>query len=320
MHTTHSLLLALAIALNCARDRPEKAAEDLSQPPESPMTPLFDGGKAFWYLKKQVSFGPRNPNSEGHRRCLEYLTTTLRQSADLVRVQNFTERGYDGENLKLANVIASFAPAKKQRILLCAHWDTRPRAERDENPAKRSLPILGANDGASGVAVLLELATVLKTAPPVVGVDIVLFDGEDYGKEGDLPRYLLGSQYFAKNKPQDYIPRFGILLDMVGDAALELPQEGNSLRFAGDVVDLVWQTAESLGYTQFIREPGDEVYDDHVPLNRVGIKTIDIIDFNYPDHTNRYWHTHQDIPEHCSAQSLQAVGSVLAHVIYGMKK
>jgi len=320
MHPAQGLLLALAIALSCNKDRPEPAADRSLQQTEVPMTPQFDGSRAFWYLKKQVSFGPRNPNSDGHRRCLEYLSTTLRQTADQVKIQNFTERGYDGEILKLTNVIASFAPANKQRILLCAHWDTRPRAERDENPAKRNQPIPGANDGASGVAVLLEIASLLKQAPPAIGVDIVLFDGEDYGKEGDLPRYLLGSQYFAKNKPQDYIPRFGILLDMVGDAALELPQEGNSIRFAGDVVNLVWQTAESLGYTQFIKEPGDEIYDDHVPLNRAGIKTIDIIDFNYPDQTNRYWHTHQDTPEHCSAQSLQAVGNVLVHVIYGMQK
>jgi glutaminyl-peptide cyclotransferase len=282
------------------------------------MVPTFSGKSAFDYLTRQVDFGPRNPNSSGHAACLEYLVSALRASADTVSVQSFSHEGYEGEQLALSNVIASFHPGLSDRILLCAHWDTRPRAERDEVPGKQHLPMIGANDGASGVAVLLELAKLFKQSPPPIGVDIVLFDGEDYGKEGDLDRYLLGARHFADTKPGDYVPRFGILLDMIGDAHLEIPQERNSLRFAADVVELVWGTARQLGVSQFVAEPGEELYDDHIPLNNAGIKTIDLIDFNYPDFTNRFWHTHQDTPEHCSAESLEAVGSVLAHVVYGM--
>ncbi|MBI4535127.1 MAG: M28 family peptidase [Ignavibacteriae bacterium] len=278
--------------------------------------PRFDGNRAFNYLLKQTSFGPRNPNSKGHRECLEFLTNELRRHADEVRLQEFTHTGYENEKLHLTNIVAVFNPRSSSRVLLCAHWDTRPRADHEENKTRRNEPILGANDGASGVAVLLEIASLLNNQPPAIGVDIVLFDGEDYGFEGDHERYLLGSRFFAKNKPIDYIPRFGILLDMVGDKFLEIPKERHSLKFAPDILDLVWGKASTLGFTQFLDEVGEEVIDDHLPLNEIGIKTIDVIDFNYPDPTHRYWHTHQDIPEHCSAESLEAVGTVVTHVVY----
>ncbi len=278
--------------------------------------PTFSGEQSFLYLTTQTGFGPRNPNSAGHSACLAYLVSTLRSLTDEVRLQEFTHSGYGGEQLRLTNVIASFRPKNPTRILLCAHWDTRPRAEQDETRGKRNDPILGANDGASGVAVLMEIARLLKHTPPAIGVDIVLFDGEDYGKEGDHASYLLGSRYFAEHKAEDYVPRFGILLDMVGDTFLELPKEQYSLRYAPDVVDMVWKTAAFLGVSQFRDEKGEEIMDDHLPLNEAGIQTIDIIDFNYPDPTNRYWHTHQDIPAHCSGESLEAVGSVIASVVY----
>jgi hypothetical protein len=315
MQTIPGVLALLMLVLGCSRETPRNSAEETMQSTVGTGS-HFNGARAYGFLKAQVAFGPRNPNSEGHRRCLEYLVNNLRRCTESVRLQQFTEAGYDHDQLALSNVIASFKPALRQRILLCAHWDTRPRAERDPDPAKRDKPILGANDGASGVAILLEIAEQLKRVPPSIGVDIVLFDGEDYGKEGDLSRYLLGSQYFARSKPPDYVPRFGILLDMVGDASLELPQEKNSLRFAPDVVDLVWKTAQQLNVPQFLPEVGEEIMDDHIPLNRVGIKTVDLIDFNYPDDSNRYWHTHQDTPDHCSAGSLQAVGLVLTEIIY----
>lgn len=279
--------------------------------------PLFSGQRAYEILLRQTSFGPRNPNSTGHRECLNYLSSTLRGLAGEIRLQDFTHAGYKGESLRLTNIVASFRPEIKTRLLLCAHWDTRPRADQDST--RREEPILGANDGASGVAVLIELATLLKQTPPPVGVDIALFDGEDYGMEGDHARYLLGSRHFASARTSDYLPRFGVLLDMVGDAFLEIPREGYSVRYAPDIVDLVWNTARDLGIGQFIAEAGPEVIDDHLPLNEAGIKTIDLIDFNYPDPTNRYWHTHQDTPEHCSPQSLEAVGTVLTHVVYTQK-
>jgi glutaminyl-peptide cyclotransferase len=277
--------------------------------------PVFKGKGAFAYLLKQTDFGPRNPNSSGHEACLGFLSETLQRSADQVRLQHFTRPGYD-EELWLTNVTASFRPELQDRILLCAHWDTRPRADRDENPMRRNQPIPGANDGASGVAVLLHLADLMKISPPPVGVDVVLFDGEDYGMEGDLPRYLMGSRFFAEEKPADYQPRFGVLLDMVGDKSLDIPKERNSVRLAPDIVKLVWSKAGELGIKQFSPTVGEEILDDHLPLNRAGIKTIDIIDFNYPDETNRFWHTHDDVPQNCSPESLQAVGTVLVHLIY----
>jgi glutaminyl-peptide cyclotransferase len=319
-----SPFLLLPLLISCSRPGADERTQSLSTMTSTQQQPLvipaFSGERAFAYLLNQTAFGPRNPNSPGHEACKNYFITTLRTTAEDVRLQEFTVDGYDGEKLRLTNVIASFRPNDPDRVLLCAHWDTRPRAERDEDPKKRNLPILGANDAASGVAVLLELASLLKTTPPRIGVDLVLLDGEDYGKEADHERYLLGSRHFARTKPADYLPRFGVLLDMVGDAQLEIPREMHSFRYAPDIVSLVWGTARELGYTQFIDENGDEILDDHVPLNEAGIKTIDIIDFNYPDQTHRYWHTHQDTPEHCSAQSLEAVGTVLTHVVYKQKK
>jgi glutaminyl-peptide cyclotransferase len=324
-----SFLLLLALVVNgCSGDRSEsrKTTDTVSTPINRPahaspaMTPPpFDGTSAFGYLTAQTSFGPRNPNSPGHDLCLNYLETTVKGFADRVTRQEFTRKGYRGEVLPLTNIIASFAPEASTRILLCAHWDTRPRAEHDPDKSKWNTPILGANDGASGVAVLLEIAKQLKAAPPAIGVDIVLFDGEDYGIEGDRDMYLLGSRHFAAHLPPNYVPRFGILLDMIGDAQLEIPKEKNSVRFAPDVIRLIWDAARELGIEQFIDEPGEEVMDDHWPLNDAGIKTVDLIDFNYPDQTNRYWHTTLDTPEHCSPESLKAVGLVLSNVIYSQK-
>lgn len=311
------LLIALS---GCTNEQPRKQQEPL--PEEDSGSPLkipeFNGSRAFRYLVAQTDFGPRNPNSQGHAACLTYLATELSKSADRVQLQEFTAQGY-GEKLYLTNIIASFKPDAKERILLCAHWDTRPRAEHDDDRSRRNEPILGANDGASGVAVLLELASLLKEYPPPVGVDIILFDGEDYGMEGDLQKYLLGSRHFAKNKPPDYFPRFGILLDMVGDKSLELPKEEHSVRYAPDIVDLVWRTARLLGITLFQDEIGPAVHDDHIPLNEVGIKTVNIIDFSYPDFTHRYWHTHKDTPDKCSPESLEAVGTVVTHVVYSQR-
>jgi glutaminyl-peptide cyclotransferase len=318
MHRLSALVALLMLFAGCSQDQPRSSAPAQTTTPKKTMAaiPEFRSSHAFDLLKKQTSFGPRNPGSPAHRDCLQFLVSSLKPLAGNVRTQEFVHTGYNGERLHLTNIIASFKPELQSRILLCAHWDSRPRAERDENPARRDEPILGANDGASGVAVLLEIATLLKNTPPAMGVDIVLFDGEDYGREGDIDRYLLGSRYFAKTLPPGYRPLYGILLDMVGDANLELPKELNSVRYAPDVVSTVWNTARELGITQFTDVEGDEILDDHIPLNEAGIKTIDIIDFAYPDASHRYWHTHEDTPEHCSAESLGAVGAVLLHVIY----
>ncbi len=274
----------------------------------------FDGEKAFQWIIRQTELGPRNPGSPGHAACLELLQNELQKYAGKVELQPFTF--YDpkiSSTFTMYNIIASFQPENPSRIMLCAHWDTRPRADRDK-PENRNKPILGANDGASGVAVLMEIARLLPRRNPPVGVDIVLFDGEDYGREGELDNYCLGSRYFVQNNTR-FFPRFAILLDMIGDAELEIPIEGYSRDYAPDVVELVWSTAEELGYTQFTRRFQGYVFDDHVILNRGGIRAIDLIDFGYPDLSNRYWHTLQDTPDKCSPESLQAVGDVLMQVI-----
>ena len=275
--------------------------------------PAFDGNKAFSYLKVQTDFGPRNPNSDGHKKCLFFLESELKKFADNVKLQQFNQKGYN-ESLFLTNIFAQFNLLATQRILLIAHWDTRPRAEEDADPANHSKPIIGANDGASGVAVLLELARLFKATPPPIGVDILLVDGEDYGdsrKDGNTDLYFLGAKYFAKTKDPAYTPQFGILLDMVGDKDLQIPLEQNSMRSAPQLLDIVWSTAEEVHATQFIRIPGEAISDDHIALNEVGIPTIDIIDFQYP-----HWHTTQDTPDKCSPESLESVGTVLSAVIY----
>ena len=320
----NSLLTCVAIVLLIAGCNKEQPKDDLqsgtrstSTPPQRMIQiPKFNGAKAFDLLVRQTKFGPRNPGSSGHAACLEFLTGEMRRYADTVKLQEFNYTGYQNERFPLTNIIGSFNPAATSRVLLCAHWDSRPRADNDEDKKRWNEPILGANDGASGVAVLLELASMFRQSPPPIGVDLALWDGEDYGKEGDLDRYLIGSKYFAAHKPADYTPRFGILLDMIGDKFLDIPKEQHSVEYAPDIVDLVWRTARELGFPQFVDETGELITDDHLPLNEVGIKTIDLIDFDYPDPSNRFWHSHNDIPENCSAESLEAVGTVLTHVIY----
>jgi len=233
-----------------------------------------------------------------------------------VSLQPFTVAGYKNEVLRLNNVIASFQPESRTRILLLAHWDTRPRADQDRDIKKRSLPILGANDGASGVAILLEMAHGMKNVQPPVGVDIVLVDGEDYGMEADTRYYFLGARNLAKSYPFKVLPSFGILLDMVGDKELDIMKEPMSIQYAPDVVDLIWRTAADIGVSQFSTAIQERVLDDHLPLNEAGIRTVDLIDFHYPDQSNRYWHTTEDTPDKCSPESLGAVGSVLLNVIY----
>ena len=281
--------------------------------------PQFDEQKAFSYLEKQCEFGPRNPGSDGAKKCLVYLEEELSKYADKVVRQPFqhfdkrTEKTY-----LMTNLIASFNANESGRILLAAHWDTRPMADHDPDPNKRNTPILGANDGASGVAVLLEIARNLAVKSPDIGVDIILFDGEDFGDEGDLDEYFLGSRVFAENA-KNYKPRFGILLDMIGDEQLSIPVEGYSNDYLPHIVEKVWTTAESLGENVFEQRRGIYIEDDHKMLIQKGIPCINIIDFAYPDESHRYWHTLEDTPDKCSPESLGSVGRVILNVIYNEK-
>ena len=283
--------------------------------------PAFDGNRAFTYLQAQCEFGSRAPGSEGHRQCGDFLVRELQKYADKVWEQKFNYRDKEGTSAVYEgrNIVASFnvTPKENYRVLLCAHWDTRPVADKDPVPAKRSLPVLGANDGASGVAVLLEMARILKENPPDFGVDIVLFDLEDMGSYNAsaypdlLNQFCIGSEYFAANS-KTYRPRYGILLDMVGDQNLAIKKEGYSWSNARDVVEKVCSAADKTGASAVVEEIGEPLHDDHIAFLQRGIKVIDLIDFDYP-----YWHTTEDTPDKCSAESLQQVGDVLVEVIYG---
>lgn len=274
--------------------------------------PVFDGEQAFQYIVKQCAFGPRVPGTPAHRRCLAFLVEELQGFGARVVQQPFLQHiPRMGRTLTLTNVIASFGLEKPERVLLCAHWDTRPWADEDPTPENRDQPIPGANDGASGVAVLLQVASYLQQQSPRYGVDIILFDGEDAGTPGQPETYALGSQYFAANKDINYRPAFGLLLDMVGDRDLQIYQEQNSLRYAPQIVELVWQRAQALGLPAFVPSPGYEVTDDHLPLLRAGIRCIDIIDFDY-----EYWHTLEDTPDKCSPESLAQVGQLVLDILY----
>jgi hypothetical protein len=302
--------------------------------------PAFNAENAFKSLEKQCSFGPRYLGSEGHDKCKEYLTTEMKKYADKVTLQEGKYRG-----MTFTNVVGVFYPegAKepaKNPILLLAHWDTRPIAD-GPNSAEaargfrygtkgwnRLAPIPGANDGASGGAVLLELARLFKEQRPKVGVVIALVDGEDYGdfrgNNGEGDGVLLGSHLLAdklKEYPEIGQPSFGILLDMVGAKNLVIPREENSHRFAPATNEKVFGTAQTLGYGDVFRYDETQwVEDDHMPLNRVGVPTIDLIHplpFNeFQQRGYVYWHTLQDEPAKCSPKALKAVGETVAEVIY----
>jgi len=316
-----SLSVALAFAALVAhQSKPARGPVTVharsSTTQEIPSVPRFDGTSAYNYLVKQTQFGTRAPGTAVHRNCLNFLQRELKKFADEVRLQQFSHTQSDGRRVMLTNVVATFGTNTGDRIFLSAHWDTRPWADQDPDPKNRNKPILGANDGASGVAVLLEIAGHLRRKPPPIGVDVVLFDGEDLGTTGRPGSFSIGARYFATNKPSGFNPRFGINIDMIGDRELRIPREINSDQYARDVMDMVFGIARDLGISQFVDEEGTEITDDHLPLNMIGIRTIDLIDFSYPDASNKYWHTLADTPDKCSAQSLAAVGQVLLTVIY----
>jgi hypothetical protein len=267
----------------------------------------FNAKRAFAYLEKQCEFGPRVPGTTIHQETGAYLFAELEKYADEVVFQPFQFQHQD-RMIQMNNILARFGEDSGGKILLAAHWDTRPFADQDPNPVNRNTPILGANDGASGVAVLLEVARVLKSKPPPTPVVIVLFDGEDYGRT--VSTMFLGSTHFAENMGR-WEADFGILLDMVGDRTLELPMERYSWNAARDLTEAIWRRAEELGLPAFQRRLGPAIMDDHLPLIQSGLPTINIIDFDYP-----HWHTVEDTPDKCSAESLEVVGRLVLDIIY----
>jgi hypothetical protein len=293
--------------------------------------PEFIADSAFNYVETQTLFGPRIPNSIAHKTCQTYLVKTLGKFGASVIEQQTDLRAFDGTILKSTNIIASFQPEKTGRILLCAHWDSRPWADHDPDPANHKQAVMGANDGASGVGILMEIARLLgATKPenaPSVGVDIVLFDAEDYGYPAfykgnrDNESWCLGSQYWAKNphKP-DYKAKYGILLDMVGGKAATFYWEYFSQKYAFDVLRKVWGKASSIGYGNlFLSSDGGAVTDDHVFINQLAhIPCINIIDYD-PGSDHSFvdsWHTIYDTMDKIDKQTLKAVGETLMQVIY----
>ena len=283
--------------------------------------PRFDEDHAFSYLVAQCDFGPRNPGSDGYYACLDYLITELDQSANEIILQDFSyqERRYN-KQYNLQNIIARFNPDAEFQTIISAHWDTRPWADQEDLRQDRNQPIIGANDGASGVAILLELAKIMGENPPPIGVNLVFFDGEDLGIPGENETYCQGSRFFAKNLP---IPRpdEAINLDMVGDKQLVLPIERYSLEYHPKLVRHLWDRAKDMGLDAFIGRVDYAIYDDHVRLNEIaGIPSIDIIDFKYPNSYANFWHTLNDIPENCSEESLGQVGALMVDYIYNREE
>jgi glutaminyl-peptide cyclotransferase len=273
----------------------------------------FDGKTAFTYVERQMAFGPRIPGTAAHRQTGDWLATELRARADTLIVQEIphvTHRG-GGDTLHLRNFFARFRPTATERVLLLAHWDTRPHADQSQNLGQQRLPVPGANDGASGVAVLLGVADALKQRAPAMGVDLLFVDGEDYGDFADSSDVLIGSRWFAAHQPPGYQPLFAVLFDMVGDKDLQIYQEGNSLAVAPEVVQRVWRVAADLGYERYF-VPGvrHTLTDDHVSLQRAGIHAIDVVDFDYP-----FWHTTDDTVDKVGAASLQIVGDVAVALV-----
>jgi len=280
--------------------------------------PQFSGERALRHVEQQVEFGPRIAGTEGHAQARAYFREVLERHSPRVVELPFTYVTPDGaDTLQGFNIMASFQPDRQPRVMFAAHYDTRPEADRDPDPGRRSDPVPGANDGASGVAVLLELARHLAARPPEVGVDIILFDLEDMGDyahaQGDTTAipFAIGSEAFVEAHPQ-YRPSWGVLVDMVGDENLRIPQEAYSVQHARHVVERIWRSAERVGADAFIRQPGGAVFDDHVPFLQRGIPVANIIHQPFPE----TWHTTHDTVENVSRHSLQQVGDVLVDLLY----
>lgn len=290
---------------------------------------LFNADSAYAYVKKQVDFGPRVPNTLAHRKCAVFLEATLRRFTNDVTVQRGILKAYDGTALRFSNIIGSFNPEAKVRVLLLSHWDSRPMADHDPDPAKRRQPVDAANDGGSGVGVLLEVARQLSIKQPVIGVDILLVDAEDYGAPEDaasnaIDDWALGSQYWAKNphKP-GYTARYGILLDMVGATDARFTLEATTMKYAPDIARKIWSIGEELGYGDvFSIEETPGITDDHVYINElIHIPTIDIIQYDPTTSSGFYknWHTTNDNMEGISKETLMAVGTTVLTAVYNEK-
>ena len=286
------------------------------------VSPDFDADSAYTYIQKQTDFGPRVPNTNAHIECGDYLVSELKRFEAEVIEQKTELTTFDGTKLNARNIIGSYNTDKKQRILLFAHWDSRPFADKDPNEENLSEPVLGVNDGASGVGVLLETARIIQHNLLDVGVDIIFFDAEDYGSYSDSESWCLGSQYWARNPHvPNYTAKYGILLDMVGAKDAKFYKEDYSVFYAAAIVEKTWGIARKLGYgTFFIDKRGGAITDDHVPVNEIRrIPSINIIHTTADGNFFEHWHTTNDDMNNISRETLKAVGQTILEVIYTEK-
>lgn len=313
-----AVMASLTLLLSCGAGKktasPQEAQQDGgNEYLADSKTTVFCPDSAYDYVKKQVEFGPRVPGTEAHRLCGDWLTSKLKGFGADVTEQTATLTAFDGTRLPMRNIFARINPDAERRTLLLAHWDSRPWADHDPDPAKRTIPVDGANDGASGVGVLLELARTLQANDGDAGIDILLCDTEDWGEESNDESWALGARHFANNLPvQGYMPSAAILLDMVGAPDATFMREYFSQLANPALADEIWSTAKNLGYgDMFVNRMGSAVNDDHVELIKAGIPTIDIIDYREGSGFFSGWHTSSDNMNAISKETLGAVGKVL---------
>jgi len=322
--------LALLLLIACGEPNKKQTSQKKSTPKKQITIPDFNADTAYLFVEKQVAFGPRVPNTVEHNNCAQFLYNKLKVYADTALIQNYKTRAYNNTVLNGKNIIGSFKPHNINRILLCAHWDTRPYADYDKNPDNHLKPIDGANDAGSGVGVLLEIARQMSLRNPGIGVDIIFFDVEDYGPPQELQMHGsnfwgLGSQYWSRNPHEPgYDARYGILLDMVGATNATFLMEGHSMLYASDILKKVWTVGNRIGYTDFfLFDSAGYIDDDHKYVNEIlGIPTIDIIHLDTESTGSiffEHWHTLGDTMDKIDKETLKAVGQTLLTVIYEEK-
>lgn len=287
----------------------------------------FNGDSAFNFVKAQCDFGPRTPNSEAIERCGDYIVKKFKDYGLEVTEQRTTLNGWDGKSLRCRNIIAAYAPERTERVVIAAHYDSRPWADHDADSTKhRTTPVMGADDGASGVAVMMEIARQIAKLNPAIGIDFICFDTEDYGAPYWAPQeeqmndknWCLGSQYWSKNPHrQGYTARYGILLDIVGGRGSKFHYEGFSLKYAQDIVVRTWEAARLADAADFFPQAnGGYVNDDHVAMNTIAmIPTIDIIPYRAGENFTPYWHTTHDTIENIAPATLRAVGQTVMQLL-----